>query len=479
MINQSLVPKDLSGTLITLPLIFEFTVSLTTFQDSHYSKFFTILPFSQVTTFLSTYSGISGRCPLFPVLNRESNAIVYIPMLVSSSRFSVSSSDIAPESIDFGYTYGTEFDRDTVGFPTIYFKSPTYSQYIATSSSFIAFSHYNKPGKFHSIPQVESFSFATHLRTQIYTRYYKPPTITDHQDFTTVLDSFLPYLALESVSNYLSNIQDNPSSYCAISPLTADLLNINRLPLSTILTRILGYSLADLTDLFNTVRSRKFTILFAGTGGTGINTICWLSEIATLLQISNLFDEIHLFERDYVDFSNIFRFPLPLSTYTSPKVTEMPKIGLIQRQVAILSDIVYTHDQFIESISDIPSIMLKDDKLVPNTVIYGAPSVSNRNFLSSLGSFVSATHANNTASLYANPIADETLQVETYGLIQLNSFFINQISMAIGFLEMLATDTHLAHDHHYADYTFTTNISANFNFQIDTELTATPIPDNN
>jgi hypothetical protein len=236
---------------------------------------------------------------------------------------------------------------------------------------------------------------------------------------------------------------------------------------------------ANIKNLLLSIKQLNLTVVFAGTGGTGINTICWLSELCLLFGVSDLFYDIHVFEKDFVDFSNIFRFPLPLSMFTSITSPTLHKTELVKQQLKTLSNCVYFHDRFIETLDDLPTTLLNGTVAADNVVFYGAPSITNRNFLSSLGSFISATHANNTASLYINPIADDSLQVETYGLIQLNSFFINQISMAIGFLEILSTNQYKSQDFHYADYTFIADIKDQFKFDISTELTAIPIPEGN
>lgn len=317
------------------------------------------------------------------------------------------------------------------------------------------------------------------MQTQIHTRYFRPKElIVKYENTPAVIDSFLPFF---SIGTYCPISRGNlpPDGWSgnarAISPLTADLVQCKQIPLSEIV-ELLGYSLEVIKSLLLTVKANKYTINFAGVGGTGINTIVWLSELCKLTNVKNLFNIIHIFEKDSIDFSNIFRFPIPLSRYTCKTAPKLSKIELIEPYTDTLSSIVYTHDTFLETITDIPLYQLDNDKLKPNAVTYGAPSIANRNFLSSVGNFISATHANNTASLWINPIADDNLQIETYGLIQLNSFFVNQIHMAISLLEILSSPDNLSlQDTLWSDMTFTGANSKKYNFAIATELTATPI----
>ena len=481
-LKQELLPAALHGTVLSLPLIFEFTMDSAQFNSKSWRKFFEPLSTQAVSNIMHGPTPI-GRCQLFPVHSSRLNQIVYLPQYLSYTFFSLSDDVSAFSETQVRASYGNSpHELENIGFPSLALKSFGSSSYDILSNDFIAFNVYNNSNKKHSVPNIDTYSFANHLCTQIYTRYYRPDYIYDsiNNPNRIVLDSYLPFFSINKVASDTSNcIDDEPGKYFAISPLTADLLNIPRIPISTILTKTLRQDLGHIDSLIKSIKKQKATLIFAGTGGTGINTICWLTEICNLLGYSNIFSEIHVFEKDYVDFSNIFRFPLPLSAYTTPQQDSLHKTELVRKPLKTLSDIVYYHDSFIESLSDIPSILLNGSVAQPNTIFYGAPSIANRNFLSSLGSFISATHANNTASLYANPIADDSLQVETYGLIQLNSFFINQISMAVGLLEMIATKAYLQPDFHYSDYTFAEQSRAGYFFDISTEMQAIPIPEGN
>ena len=480
-LKQELLPAALHGTVLSLPLVFELNMSSAQFNAKPWRKFFEPLSTQAASNIMHGPTPI-GRCQLFPVHSSRLSQVVYLPQYLPHNQFTFSD-DVSVFSETQGRAgYQEPHELENIAFPSLIFKSHGSANYDIMSNEFIDFKVYNNSSKKHSVPNVDTYSFANHLCTQLYTRYFRPDHIEDTRfsTFKTVLDTYLPFFAINTISNSASSTIDNePSKYSAISPLTADLLNIPRIPLSTILTKILRQDLAHISHLIKSIKKQKVTLIFAGTGGTGINTICWLTEICNLLGYSNIFSEIHVFEKDYVDFSNIFRFPLPLSAYTTPQQDSLHKTELVRKPLTTLSDIVYYHDSFIESLNDIPSILLDGQVAQPNTIFYGAPSIANRNFLSSLGSFISATHANNTASLYANPIADDSLQVETYGLIQLNSFFINQISMAIGLLEMIDTKAYLQPDFHYSDYTFAESHRADYFFDISTEMQAIPIPEGN
>lgn len=490
VLKQELMPMQFKGAVLSLPLIFmERGTPSDIKKNPIYNTFFKIISKKLALELLQEESGLPSRVKVYPVFCTQTNKIEMLPQLIRYGKFNISATSFSPYSDSVLNQYHTLEEKDKglhLGFPSIRFYPLTNPHSgVVYGEDFISFDKYTKNGKFYSTPAVETYSFTTHLKTQIYTRYYRIIGIPDGSELKSknqklVMDTFLPFLALGSISSNSSSedIYIYSENYRAISPLTSDLLGIPKIPIQELLTSELNLELGHIQQLLLSVKKSKLKIIFAGTGGTGINTLYWLSEICKYFSITDIFDEILIYEKDYVDFSNIFRFPVSLSIYNNITSPNLEKVYLATKFTPTLSRDVSCHSKFLEDISDIPSILLgNDNKLKSNTIVYGAPSISNRNFLSSLGSFISATHANNTASLYINPEADDSLQVETYGLIQLNSFFINQLRMAIGFLEILSTKRYQERDTLYADYTFLGNPNSSNNFKISAEMQALVIED--
>jgi len=92
----------------------------------------------------------------------------------------------------------------------------------------------------------------------------------------------------------------------------------------------------------------------------------------------------------------------------------------------------------------------------PQTMFfYGAPDLNTRQLLSdSPFSLITATHGNDDAALAINPTHDTTFQRESYGMIKLTTFFLNQIRLAIGLLEYLASDYDLTESKTILDYSY-------------------------
>jgi hypothetical protein len=92
----------------------------------------------------------------------------------------------------------------------------------------------------------------------------------------------------------------------------------------------------------------------------------------------------------------------------------------------------------------------------PQTMFfYGAPDLTTRQRLSdSPFSLITATHGNDDAALAINPTNDTAFQRESYGMIKLTTFFLNQIRLAIGLLEYLASDYDLTESKTILDYSY-------------------------
>lgn len=298
----------------------------------------------------------------------------------------------------------------------------------------------------------------------------------------TVMDSYVPKLLYRHNFNMLSitNGEKLPSTVCTISPWFANMLGCRAIPTEQ-LCRILGYDARTLKRLISKVKHKGYSISFAGYGGTGINTVHWLTEILDFTGSTGLFSFVEIFEPSTLEFSNLLRFPKDptainltdssLNIVNNPSITSrgVSKLTLLTKKerrllsknpIMVSSHAIsnrinmrYTSKGFI-SLYDVEqrkSII----KIKQNHIIYGAPSLEDRNGISSLGHFISATHAGNSCQMWLNPTQDTDLQVESYGVIVLNSFFMNQLRMAIGLLEVLAGNVDLdAKDTELLSYSF-------------------------
>lgn len=338
----------------------------------------------------------------------------------------------------------------------------------------------------HLVPSKTKSFMKDYLREQIRTRYgfFERPSSGLSN---VILDSFFPRL----MYNYDMNIaqlrlnESFPRTACAISPLVAECLNVKRIQTEQ-LCRVLGYDAKAIKALIDTVRAKKINIVFAGAGGTGMNTSYWLTELCTMVHAIDLFDRVCVFEPEIIEYSNMFRFPISLAAYTDATGKyDLPyKMLLIEPMAQKLSAKkpiflpIFLNkniggigtDSFFSRSWDIDASRYTYTTK-SNTIIYGAPSLSARAEMTEFGNFIAATHANTSCSLWLNPKQEQDIQIESYGMIQLGAFFMNQLRMAIGLLEVLATRTNFSEqDQNLLTYEFTGDIQLRtdrqYNWQI-------------
>lgn len=329
-----------------------------------------------------------------------------------------------------------------------------------------------------------------------------------------IVDSFFPRIAyasnLEAESIRSIAEETLPKTAVAISPFIANALGVQRMQPVQIAAS-LGYDIKTIKQLLRKVKSKNIDFVFAGMGGTGINTTVWLSEMCKMTGITNLFNRVYVYEKEDADISNLLRFPLDVESIRVGRDVGFydlsKKVNLVISEINLLSKLkpsfldsymfdnetkVYYYYNDMRWIADnyykmkvynveetrynggkkeLKNGLFKNGSLIsvddveielresyqyarhgdqekvkyeikPNTVVYGAPALEYRGKFSDAGRFICGTHNDNSCSLKINPTNEDiNLQVESYGMIQLGGFFMNQFRMAIGLLELLADDS--------------------------------------
>jgi hypothetical protein len=298
----------------------------------------------------------------------------------------------------------------------------------------------------------ENINFSkNYLAEQIKSRYAMFPRIRDGKS-NLIIDSIAPHWIYNKLKQ--EHLDDNgratigdkkPKTAYAISAYFADIFRVPKVPLADLLD-ILGYKPKEINSLLYKVAKKKHDICLVGYGGSGQNFTYWLTEMAGLLGKQNLFESLTIYEKEHVEYSNILRFPKNVLNHkngTTHKLHTMTNEGILARATNLIPD--YIDQEGVDK--------LLEDK--PNTIFYGGGSIPTMEMLSNYN-FVSATHGNNDCTLIVKPVQDSRIQIESYGVIMLSSFFMNQLRMTIGFLEFLAQDDIDWTQRVYLDYNFTT-----------------------
>lgn len=164
---------------------------------------------------------------------------------------------------------------------------------------------------------------------------------------------------------------------------------------------------------------------------------------------------------------NHIKYPYSSSSHTVSirqlDVTMPDKISLLtesynyltKRKMVVYKDYFTTRTTWFNRYYPRQSFYYLDD--TSKTVFYGAPDIETRQDMAASNyNLITATHGDDSATLALNPIQDTSLQVETYGVIKLGPFFMNQIRLAIGLLETLASDQDLSEKNKtLLDYSYT------------------------
>ena len=271
-----------------------------------------------------------------------------------------------------------------------------------------------------------------------------------------VVDAFYPTYVRNSLTGNVVGPDSLPvlSKKCsAISPFIANELNVYNIKIDD-LTKMLGYTRINLKTMLETIKEKKINLCLVGLGGTGMNFMHWAEEIANYTNSINIFERIMIFDEDIVDLTNIFRFPQILNPDTAYFYKSVKKVHAIPNRSILCTTLV--KNQYYIRKAD----LIHDNQSLPgfakDHVFYGAPDIATRELFSSIPEirFVSGTHGDNDCQLYIKPVQDSELQVESYGMINLSVFFMNQLKMTIEFLALLASGEDLTASKLIMEYSF-------------------------
>ena len=338
-----------------------------------------------------------------------------------------------------------------------------------------------------------------YLTSQIRTRYamFERPR---NGLSNIVIDATVPRLMVASRVDYqtMRTMINLPKSAVCISPWFASIMGTKQMsPVQ--MCRFLGYTEKDLKTLMIKVKKRQAVMAFIGYGGTNVNTLHWLNEISKFTNTISIFKRVYIWEKEDAEFSNLLRFPKDPRLALHHSAKKLQLLGSDAERLSSLKPVIHnsywtlpthTYSRDLPEGHYIKNVMETDaegnevrvyndegeqvyEQVVDkDTFYYGAPGIGTRIELSKTKHFISATHGSNDCSLHLNPEQDLALQVESYGIIQLSGFFMNQLRMAIGLLEFLASDeSEDLTSRPLMDYTFTgvTQLPCdrNYHFQSD------------
>ena len=247
------------------------------------------------------------------------------------------------------------------------------------------------------------------------------------------LDSFYPFLIANKIVEPTSHIMlaQRSNDGFAISERVAADMNARQLHISELIT-MLGYTKTDISKLLQGVKNKELELILVGLGGTGSNFLYWAYEMAEWTGKTQIFKKMFMFDEDDFDVPNMLRIPFIPQFNTSEHAL---KTNCVPKKYDMLSSRTRRYSDFLTE------DMMENNMFTTNpakTIIYGAPDIHTREFLSaSPYTFVAGTHRDSTVSMVENPAVDNDLMMETYGKINLSTFFLNHLTLTIEFLSYL------------------------------------------
>ncbi len=263
--------------------------------------------------------------------------------------------------------------------------------------------------------------------------FFSDDRLTDRMRHNKLfLDSFYPYLIANKIikPNNVITLQNSNNNGFAISERVAADMNARQLHISE-LTTMLGYTKTDISKLLQGVKNKEFNLTLVGLGGTGSNFLYWAYEMAEWTGKTEIFKDMYMFDEDEFDIPNMLRIPFIPQFNNNEGAT---KINCVPKKYDMLAQKVRRYSDFLVEDMMEDNIFNYREKMV----IYGAPDIHTREFLSASPiTFIAGTHRDSTVSMVENPAVDNDLMMETYGKINLSKFFLNHLTLTIQFLKHL------------------------------------------
>lgn len=306
------------------------------------------------------------------------------------------------------------------------------------------------------------------LRDELCGRYVVYYNQRDGKRRNHIIDSYFMETIYHSpqlfVTHNIDKIREymylSPSSY-ALSPYIAELLGLPRVPLTDILA-MLNIDMKQVKKNLTAIKKQKKTLTLLGFGGFSRNFLYILRELAIEANIFQIFKDIEIYEYDNIEISNIFRF-LDTSwkdiledthhydgTYERAiqTVTEFPK----------LKGIRYNLTNNYGCLSFKRKLTGYFCKFQPyahryssdsERILLGTPDLETRARIHEFmpnSQYLCPTHNNNKMYLWANPKVEQSAMVETYGKIDLNTFFLESYLMCVEIIKHIAEENYTKQD---------------------------------
>lgn len=255
-------------------------------------------------------------------------------------------------------------------------------------------------------------SIDNHIKDNIKHRYYVDANFDYDKRGKSIVDKYFP-----SFFVYGHDISKNAAF---ISKFLSVYSQSKHIPFHELLTCFIDD--AQLHELLVKVKAKKHHISLIGYGGMGINLIHFISLLCEQADIKHIFRSLKIYEADNLSFSNTFRIYKDITHYPS-SIRANNKLELFD-EYNLSKDIKLIKKRFSSS------------ELASNELYIGAPDFATRDILCDYN-FIFIGHQNDNVMLISKPIVNDALTIESYGSINLATFFLNLIAVTLELLKQI------------------------------------------
>jgi len=272
-----------------------------------------------------------------------------------------------------------------------------------------------------------NISIKRHITDAVKHRYLTDLNVNSSELNGKIVDVVTPtYLADH---NQLANYQA-----LTISPMNASLIGATSIPFNNLI-KLAGVDMSALKTAMQKVKEKELSFVSVGYGGLSINVIHFLSLLAYRTGVEDVFKNLHIYENDNLSYTNVMRIYKDLTHFKCNRGDRINKTLIFDEDN--LAENIMLHQYYLteEHIGDV------DEK----TVFFGAPDFDTRKMLEDKN-FLFGGHQGDSVVFVYQPEVDSDLTAETYGTINLSSFYLNMVKAAEQLMYTLASDAEMEED---------------------------------
>ncbi len=218
-----------------------------------------------------------------------------------------------------------------------------------------------------------------------------------------------------------------------ISPTLAKNIGVSSIPFN-MLIKLADLDMKKIKKSLLEIKRKELTFVSVGYGGLSMNVLHFLSLLSYRSGVEQAFKELHVFENDNIDYSNILRFYKDMYEFQGVQGKSVKKTDVFNELNLASKTILHRYrldSKRIEKYFDAEDL---------NPIYFGAPDYETRMSVLKDRNFLFAGHSGDMTTLIKSPIIESDLASETYGTINLTSFFINMLKITEATLNSIAGD---------------------------------------